>query len=149
MSLTFIKHCVFQGNIIVVFKFRIHIFEFTQERRLAVTRCCFTSRRLLTNQSSFHCPSHLHCPLYCNTIARLLRNIRCPPDPPRVRHTQYNIDNGKSCKGQSVGPLAAAALGLGLTRVTLHTRSSSCLCVCVTMHLSMYPSIYLSIDQSI
>jgi len=38
-------------------------------------------------------PSYLHCPHYCNTIARLLRNIRRPSDPPFVCHTKHNIGN--------------------------------------------------------
>jgi len=42
----------------------------------------------------FKPPSHLHCPDYCNAIARPLRNIRRPPDPPCVCHTSYNIGNG-------------------------------------------------------
>jgi len=65
----------------------------------------------------FIAPSHLHCPHYCNTmarllrnirrptdppfvchiartIARLLRNIRRPPDPPFVCHTPYTLGNG-------------------------------------------------------
>jgi len=42
----------------------------------------------------FIAPSHLYCSHYCNTIARLLRNIRCPPDPPFACHTPYNIANG-------------------------------------------------------
>jgi len=39
-------------------------------------------------------PSHLHFPYYCNTIARLLRNMRRPPDPPCVCITPYNIGDG-------------------------------------------------------
>jgi len=39
-------------------------------------------------------PSHLHSPYYCNTIARLLRNIRRLFDPPLVCHTPYNIGDG-------------------------------------------------------
>ena len=31
---------------------------------------------------------------YCNTIARLLRNIRPPTDPPFVCHTLYSIGDG-------------------------------------------------------
>ena len=61
---------------------------------LGLTTYCFTSGLLCTNQSSFYCFSYLHCPHYCNTVARLLRNIRHPPDPPFVCHTPYNIDNG-------------------------------------------------------
>jgi len=38
-------------------------------------------------------PSHLHCPHYCNTITRLLRNIRRPARPPFVCRTPYNIGN--------------------------------------------------------
>ena len=30
----------------------------------------------------FITPAHLHYPHYCNTIARLVRNTRPPPDPP-------------------------------------------------------------------
>jgi len=43
---------------------------------------------------SFIAHSHLHCPHYCNAIARLLRNIRRPPDPPFVCHAHYHIGNG-------------------------------------------------------
>jgi len=35
----------------------------------------------------------LQYPHYCNTIARLLRNIWPPPDPPFICHTPYNIGN--------------------------------------------------------
>jgi len=43
---------------------------------------------------SFIAHSHLHCPHYCNAIARLLRNIQRPPDPPFVCHAQKHIGNG-------------------------------------------------------
>jgi len=43
---------------------------------------------------SFIAHSHLHCPHYCNAIARLLRNIRSPHDPPFVCHAHYHIGNG-------------------------------------------------------
>jgi len=39
-------------------------------------------------------PPHLQSLPYCNTIARLLRNIRPPTDPPFVCHTPYNIGGG-------------------------------------------------------
>ena len=39
-------------------------------------------------------PPHLQSLHYCNTIARLMRNIRPPPDPPYVCHTPYNIGGG-------------------------------------------------------
>ena len=39
-------------------------------------------------------PTHLHCPHYCNTIARLLREKRLLPDPPFVSHTPYHIGHG-------------------------------------------------------
>jgi len=42
----------------------------------------------------FIAPPNLHCSRYCNTIARLLRNIRPPPDPACVCHTPYNIGKG-------------------------------------------------------
>ena len=43
----------------------------------------------------FTAPSHLHCPHYCNTIARPLRTLRPPPpEPSFVCHTPYTIDNG-------------------------------------------------------
>jgi len=38
-------------------------------------------------------PARLHCPHCCNTIARLLGNIRPPLDLPLVCHTPYNIGN--------------------------------------------------------
>ena len=37
----------------------------------------------------FLAPPHLHCPHDCYTIARLLRNIRSPPNHPFVCHTLY------------------------------------------------------------
>jgi len=50
-----------------------------------------------TNQSFFYCPSpYLYCPHYCNTIERLLRNMRPPPDSFFVCHTAYNIGIGNS-----------------------------------------------------
>jgi len=39
----------------------------------------------------FIAPSHLHCPHYCNAVVRLLRNIRCTPNPPFVCHIPYTI----------------------------------------------------------
>ena len=42
----------------------------------------------------FLAPPYLQSPYYCNTIARLLRNIRRPADPPLVCHTPYNIGDG-------------------------------------------------------
>jgi len=39
-------------------------------------------------------PHHLHCPHYCNAIARLLRNIRRPPPTDPMCHAQYHIGNG-------------------------------------------------------
>ena len=41
--------------------------------------------------SSCYAPSFLQRLTYCNTIARLLRNIRLSTDPPVVCHTPYNI----------------------------------------------------------
>jgi len=38
-------------------------------------------------------PPHLQSLRYCKTIARLLRNIRPPSDPPCVCHVPYNIGN--------------------------------------------------------
>jgi len=42
----------------------------------------------------FITPAHPHYPHYCNTIARRLRHIYPPPDPPFICHTPYNIGNG-------------------------------------------------------
>ena len=64
------------------------------DRVLAFTRYCFTPKLSCTSKSSFYWPLHLHCSHYCNTIARLMRNIRFPPDPPCVCHTPYNIGDG-------------------------------------------------------
>jgi len=41
----------------------------------------------------FITPAHLHYPHYCNTIARLVRNTRPPPDPLWLCHTPYHICN--------------------------------------------------------
>jgi len=43
---------------------------------LAYTRYYFTARLLCTNPLSVHSPGYLHCPTWCNTIARLLGSIR-------------------------------------------------------------------------
>jgi len=37
--------------------------------------------------------ARLHCPDCCNTITRLLGNMRPRPDPPFVCHRPYNIGN--------------------------------------------------------
>jgi len=42
----------------------------------------------------FLLPARLHCPHCCNTIARLLGNIRPPTRPLCVFHTPYTIGNG-------------------------------------------------------
>ena len=50
---------------------------------LAFTRYSFTSRLLCTKQLyPFLPPAYLHCPPWCNTIARLLDSIRFPFQPP-------------------------------------------------------------------
>jgi len=49
---------------------------------LAYTRYSFTSRLLCTNQSFVYCPSHLHRPYGCNTIAILMRYSRPASYPP-------------------------------------------------------------------
>jgi len=54
--------------------------------KMVFTSCCARINHPLI------APSHLHCPHYCNTCARLLRNIRLP-GPPFVCHTPYNIGN--------------------------------------------------------
>jgi len=40
------------------------------------------------------CPPHLQNLPYCNTIARPLRNVRPPTDPPFVCQAPYNIGDG-------------------------------------------------------
>ena len=52
------------------------------------------------NQSSCIAPHHPHCPHYCNTIARLLRNIRIPTDPTSVCIHHNILVMAISCKGQ-------------------------------------------------
>ena len=47
------------------------------------TRYAFTPQLSCTSQSSFYCPLHLHCSHYCNTIARLRRNIQPPTRLPQ------------------------------------------------------------------
>jgi len=49
---------------------------------LAFTRYLFTPKLSCTSQSSCYCPLHQHCSRYCNTFARLTRNIRPPARPP-------------------------------------------------------------------
>jgi len=61
---------------------------------LAFTRCSFTPKLSRTKQSPLYCPLHLHCSPDCNTITRLMRNIRPQPDPPCVFHTPYKIGSG-------------------------------------------------------
>ena len=58
---------------------------------LAFTRYSFTPKQSCTIESSLYCPVRLHCSHYCNTTARLLHNIRPPPDLPCVCHTPRNI----------------------------------------------------------
>jgi len=53
-----------------------------------------TPKLSCTSQSSFYRSLHLHCSHYCNTIARLMLNIRPPPNPLCVCHTPYNIGSG-------------------------------------------------------
>ena len=57
---------------------------------LAFTRYCFTSKLYCGSRSSSY-PPYLQSLRCCNTIARPLRNIRPPTDPPVVCHTPYNI----------------------------------------------------------
>jgi len=63
--------------------------------QLAFARDSFTSSHSCTSQSSFHSPrlQYLHCPLCCNTTARLLGTIPYLPDPRVVRDTPYKIGN--------------------------------------------------------
>jgi len=49
---------------------------------LACTRYSFTLRLLSTNQPCFIPRAHLHCPPWCNIIARLLDGVRLPFRPP-------------------------------------------------------------------
>jgi len=53
---------------------------------LAFTRYSFTPTRSCTSQSSWYGFAHLHCSHDCNTIARLLRDIRPLPGFPFVCH---------------------------------------------------------------
>jgi len=69
---------------------------------LAFTRYSFTPKPSFTSQSSLYCPLHLLCSHYCSTIARLLRNIRPPPDPPCICHTSYRIGSGNKGRGRGV-----------------------------------------------
>jgi len=51
-------------------------------------------------------PARLHCPHCCNTVARLLGNIRPPLDLPLVCHTPYNISNHNIVYRPTVDPAA-------------------------------------------
>jgi len=55
------------------------------------TRYSFTPTLSRAIKPSWYCPLHLHSSHFCNSIVRLLRTIRPPPDPPCVCHTPYNI----------------------------------------------------------
>jgi len=65
-----------------------------EARILAFTRYCFTSKLYCGSQSSFHRPPNLQSLPYCNTVARPLRNMRPPTDPPLLGHTPYDIGDG-------------------------------------------------------
>ena len=69
-------------------------------RRLRLGRWLSQDIRLLRgcrarNNHPFTTPSHLHCPSWCNTIARLLGSIRLPFRPPvcMLYTIQYIGDN--------------------------------------------------------
>jgi len=56
------------------------------------TRYSFTPKLACTiRQSSLYYPLHLHCSHYCNTIVRLIRNIRPPSAPPLVFAIYHTI----------------------------------------------------------
>jgi len=59
---------------------------------LAFTRYCFTSKLLVWESIILLLPPTHAKP--CNTIARPMRNIRPPIDPPFLCHTPYNIGDG-------------------------------------------------------
>jgi len=64
------------------------------QRGLPFTRDSFTPKMSATSQSSRYCLAHLHCSQDCNTIARLMRNIRPLPGFPFGCHTPYQFGNG-------------------------------------------------------
>jgi len=75
-------------------------FSHTMHSYLAPTPLTWRLQDILSLQSfyapvkpPFFAPPHLHYPDHCNSVARLLRNIRIPPDPP-CGHTLYTIGNG-------------------------------------------------------
>jgi len=57
-----------------------------QDIRLLVFVCSRINRPFIT-------PAHSDHQHYCNTIARLVRRIYPPPDPPSICYTPYNIGN--------------------------------------------------------
>ena len=63
--------------------------------QLSLYKILFQSKVLsLETIHLFIAPPHLLRLPFCNTIARLLRNIRPPTDPPSVCHTLYTIGDG-------------------------------------------------------
>ena len=71
-------------------------------QELAFTRYSCIPKLSCTIKSFLYCPLHLHCSHYCNTVARLMRNIRPPPDPPCVlAFTRYGLTSSRSCTNQS------------------------------------------------
>ena len=69
----------------------------------------------------FITPAQCHYPHYCNTIARLVRNVWPPPDPLLTCHTPYSIgnDNIVSRLRQKAVPPAGSGGG-GLTRECMY-----------------------------
>jgi len=57
-------------------------------------------------------PARLHYPHCRNTIARRLRHIWPPPDPPFIFHTPYNIGNDYRVKANDGTAVVEARIGL-------------------------------------
>jgi len=78
-----------------------------QCRGLAYTKYCFTSH-ILWESIIRLLPPHLQSLPYCNTISRLLRNIRFPPPNPHLYAIHHTIlVMAISCRGRSAAAMCA------------------------------------------
>jgi len=57
-------------------------FHATGSTNLGLYKILFYFEAFVQESIIMLCPPHLHCPHFCNTVARLLPKIRRPPQPP-------------------------------------------------------------------
>jgi len=70
---------------------------------------------------------YLHCPHYCNIVARLLRNVRPPPNPFCMAYIHHTIlVMVISCKGQALTPFPPLDYFSGSSVSVLRARTPLC-----------------------